>query len=151
MKVLQILFLLGASTACSACHTSSLQSPIPDTDFSLSSEALDKGFSVKLENTSANDICIFAGDWPAAVKGGLPGITAGNYVGHTSALPYIEIGEQKFKYARWLSVLGHSSVQRKIEPSEIIETILLYADFSDLPENRMDAELRYPITALNCR
>ena len=147
MRILSLLLFLVSATACGSLP----QSPVPNTDFRLSSEALEEGFIVKLENTSANNICIFAGEWPGAVKGGLPGITAGNYVGHTSALPYVEIGEQKFKYARWLSILGHTTAQLKIEPSEVIETTLLYADFADLPEKLVDAELRYPITPLSCR
>ena len=148
MRILSLILFLATATACGCLPGS----PVPDTDFRFSAEALDEGFAVKLENTSAENICIYEGAWPVAVTGGiLPGVTGGNYVGHTSSLPYVEIGEQKYLYGRWLSHLGHSSEQLKIKSSEIIETTLPYADFDDLPENLMDAELRYPITPTNCR
>ena len=142
-----MLFLFSA-TACGSLP----RSPVPDTDFRLSAEFLDEGFVVKLENTSADDICLFEGAWPEAVVGGiLPGVTGGNYVAQTSDRPYVEIGEQKYLYRRTLSGLGKSTYLLKIEPSEVIETTLLYADFADLPEKLVDAELRYPITPLSCR
>ena len=107
MRILSLLLFVGSATACGSLP----QSPVPDTDFRLSSEALDESFAVKLKNTSADDICLFEGTWPVAVVGGiLPGVTGGNYVGHTSDRPYVKIGGQKYVYEKWLSHLGHLSL-----------------------------------------
>ena len=152
MRALQLLFILCVTTACSIWDRSLWQSPVSAADYRLSAEALDEGFAVKLENRSAKSICLPFGDWPTVAIGGiLPGVTGGNYVGDTSAAPYVEVGEQKFEYVKRASHLGHSPEQLKIKPSEAIETTLLYADFADLPENLTGAELRYPLVPLSCQ